>query len=147
MSGLPVLGEVRLQVLVPGVEELDELCSLGHPRVAAQELVTVLLQELEAQHGPGGALLLAAVLQLLVLKGGEKRRKIRKTGRHNWVSEELHIATHNQSHLPRNLGIILSDFFSLLVGGNSFFICFCNEEATEWLKMSHYIINPNINVL
>lgn len=48
MSSLPVLGELRLQVLVFGVEELDEVCRLRDPRVAAQKLVTILLQELEA---------------------------------------------------------------------------------------------------
>lgn len=45
---IPVLGELGLQVLVFGLEELDQVCRLSDPRVTAQELVAVLLQELEA---------------------------------------------------------------------------------------------------
>ena len=48
MSSIPVLGELRLQVLVFGAEELDEVCGLIDPRVAAQKLVAVFLQELQA---------------------------------------------------------------------------------------------------
>lgn len=48
MSVLPILGKLRLQVLVYRVEELDEICRLRDLRVAAQELITVFLQELEA---------------------------------------------------------------------------------------------------
>lgn len=47
MLCVPVLGELRLHVLVFGVEELDEVCRLRDPRVAAQKLITIFLQELE----------------------------------------------------------------------------------------------------
>ena len=36
----------------------------------------------------------------------------------------------NRAHIPRNLGMTLSDFFILFAGGNAFFNCLCNEEAT-----------------
>lgn len=70
-GNLPVLGELRLQVLSSGVEELDEVRGVRDPRVAAQELVAVFLQELEAHQRAGGALLLAAALQFLVWMNGE----------------------------------------------------------------------------
>lgn len=41
--------------------------------------------------------------------------------------------THNYAHIPPKLGMILSDFFNLLAGGNAFFICFCNKESTDML--------------
>lgn len=44
---LPVPGELWLQVLSVGMEELDEVRRLRDPRVAAQKFVAVLLQELE----------------------------------------------------------------------------------------------------
>lgn len=49
MFNLPVSGELRLQVLVFGVEELDEVCRLRDPRAAAEKFIAVFLQELEAQ--------------------------------------------------------------------------------------------------
>lgn len=62
---LPILVELRLQVLVVGMEELDEVCRLTDPRIAVQKLVAIFLQKLEAQQVPGGALLpLAATLHL-----------------------------------------------------------------------------------
>lgn len=71
MFGLPVLGELRLQVLVFGVEELNEVCRLRDPRVAAQKFITIFLQDLEAHHGLAGTLPLA--LHLFVLKKRSKQ--------------------------------------------------------------------------
>lgn len=124
MSSLPVLGELRLQVLVFGVEELDEVCRLRDPRVAAQKLVTILLQELEAHQWLGGAPPLPAAPRLLVWK---------HTGRVKSGSGQP-VAAHRGSleitrNVPRNLGMTLSDFFSLLAGGKAFFSCFCNKEV------------------
>lgn len=48
MSVLPVLGKLRLQVLVYRVKKLYEICRLRDLLAAAQELITVFLQELEA---------------------------------------------------------------------------------------------------
>lgn len=62
---LPVLEQVRLQVLSGGMEELDQVRRLADARLAAQKLVAVFLQELEAHQGPGGALPFAAALQFL----------------------------------------------------------------------------------
>lgn len=64
--GPPVLSELRLQVLVFGVEELNEVCRLRDARVGAQELITIFLQEFEAHQRPGGALLLSTALHLFV---------------------------------------------------------------------------------
>lgn len=47
-GNLPVLGELRLQVLSVGMEELDEVRRLRDARVAAQKFVAIFLQELEA---------------------------------------------------------------------------------------------------
>lgn len=60
MTNLPVLGEVWLQVLVFGHEELCDLRALSHSLVTSQQLVAVALQELHALDGSLGSLLLEA---------------------------------------------------------------------------------------
>lgn len=51
------MGKLRLQFLVFGVEELDQVCRLADPRVAAQKCITIFLQKLESQQRPGGTFL------------------------------------------------------------------------------------------
>lgn len=64
---LPVLVELRVQVLVLRMKEPNEVRRLTDPWVAAQKLVAVCLQELEAVKILGGALLpFAAILHLLI---------------------------------------------------------------------------------
>lgn len=60
MTNPPVLGEVWLQVVVFGHEELPDLGALGHSRVALKQFVAVALQELHALDGSLGFFLLAA---------------------------------------------------------------------------------------
>lgn len=104
MFGLPVLGELRLQVLVFGVEELNEVCRLRDPRVAAQKFITIFLQELEAHHGLAGTLPLA--LHLFVLK------KKKRTGRVK--SESLQLgAAHCDAQLRTHTSKTGDDFVGL----------------------------------
>lgn len=128
MFSQPVLGEVRPQVLLFGVEELDELSRLRDPRVAAQKLIAILLQELEAQQGSGGALLaLAAPPRLPVYGTQQDTQSSRVKHAQNIVSCAITpTAAGIYARSPRNLGRILSDVFSLLGVGKAFFICFCN---------------------
>lgn len=123
----PVLGELRLKVLIFGVEELNESCRLRDPRVAAQKFITVFLQELEATQGPGGVLPAGTALHLFVLKEKLKKKK--------GASESHRLgAAQRDSQLkdiPRNLGRILPDFLNLLSDGNVFFICFYNKKKRE----------------
>lgn len=60
MTNPPVLGEVWLQVVVFGHEELPDLGALGHSGVALQQFVAIALQELNALDGSLGFFLLAA---------------------------------------------------------------------------------------